>query len=311
MAAAPTASELHDHGHVSAPEPRRDGEIAGPRAPAAAMVLGGICSVQLGSALVTTIFAELGPGGAVLLRTLFAAIVLAAIWRPPRAAIDGAVARELILYGVVLALMNLCFYEALERLPLGIAVTLEFVGPLSVALLGSRSRADLLWALIAVLGILLFAPDIGDGLDPTGVLFALTAGAMWGCYILLAARVGRGPAGLGGLSAAMVLATVMLLPLGIGEGGAELLEPELLATAFAVAMLSSAIPYVLELQALRRLPANVFGVMLSLEPAVAALIGTVALGQALAGRELLAIALVVIASAGALRTSSEPPIPES
>lgn len=284
----------------------RDGHL-----PAVAMVLGGILSVQLGSALVTTVFDDLGPGGAVFLRTLFAGAVLIAIWRPAREALNRETLRVIALYGVVLALMNLSFYEALHRLPLGIAVTLEFTGPLAVALLGSRSRADVLWALIAACGILLFAPDIGDGLDPAGVAFALFAGSMWASYILLAARVGRGPAGVGGLSVAMVIATVILIPIGILDGGTGLVEPAALATGFAVAMLSSAIPYVLELEALRRLPENVVGVLLSLEPAAAALIGTIALGQALAGRELLAIALVVIASAGALRSSPEHPTLEA
>lgn len=296
---------------MPADERNPDGSLVGGRTPAVAMVLGGIFSVQLGSALVTTVFDELGPGGAVLLRTLFAGAVLIAIWRPPRHALDPSTVRLIGLYGIVLALMNLSFYEALERLPLGIAVTLEFTGPLAVALIGSRSRADVLWALIAAGGIVLFAPDIGDGLDATGVAFALFAGSMWACYILLAARVGRGPAGVGGLSVAMVVATLILIPLGIHEGGSDLLTPELLATGFAVAMLSSAVPYVLELEALRRLPENVVGVLLSLEPAAAALIGTVALGQALAGRELLAIAMVVIASAGALRESPQQPAPEA
>ena len=284
---------------------------AGPRAPAAAMVLGGICSVQLGSALVTTIFAELGPGGAVLLRTLFAALVLIAIWRPPRGAISGSVAVEVALFGVVLALMNLSFYEALLRLPLGIAVTIEFIGPLTVALVGSRDRGDLLWALLAALGILLFAPGIGNGLDAAGVAFALVAASMWASYILLTARVGRGPAGLGGLSVAMVLATILLVPVGVVAGGSRLLEPELVATGFAVAMLSSAIPYVLELEALRRLPERVFGVLLSVEPAVGALVGLIVLGQHLASTEIVAIALVVAASAGALSSAEAVEAPQS
>jgi inner membrane transporter RhtA len=279
---------------------------AGERRLAVAMTLGGIASVQLGSALVTTVFEELGPGGAVLLRTTFAAAVLIAIWRPPAGSLRGTTARDVALFGVVLGLMNLSFYEALDRLPLGIAVTLEFTGPLAVAILGSRTRLDVLWALVAAAGILLFAPDIGDGLDPVGVGFALVAASMWGCYIVLSARVGRTSAGLGGLSAAMVFAALLLIPIGVHDGGAELLGPEALATAFAVAMLSSAVPYALELQALRRLPANTFGVLLSLEPAAAASIGAVALGQALAGREILAIALVVTASAGALSSARAP-----
>lgn len=275
------------------------------------MVLVGIGSVQFGSALATTIFDEIGPGGAVLLRTMFAAAVLVAIWRPDRRRIEGPVARSIVLFGLVLAGMNLCFFEALERLPLGIAVTFEFTGPLAVALLASRSRLDLLWAGLAAAGILLFAPDVGDGLDATGVAFALAAGGFWGLYILLSARVGRGPAGLGGLSAAMVVAAVVLIPAGAVDGGSEMLGPAVLATGFGIAVLSSAIPYTLELQALRRLPAGTFGVLLSLEPAVAALIGAIALDQALAGRELLAIALVVVASAGALRTAGDVSAPEA
>jgi inner membrane transporter RhtA len=214
------------------------------------------------------------------------------------------------MFGIVLALMNLSFYEALDRLPLGIAVTLEFTGPLAVAIGGSRTRLDVLWALIAGAGILLFAPDIGDGLDPVGVAFALGAGSMWACYILLSARVGRGPAGLGGLSLAMVLAAFVLIPIGLHDGGSDLLDPKLLATGLAVAMLASAIPYALELEALRRLPAKTVGVLLSLEPAAAAAIGAVALSQDLAGRELLAVALVVIASAGALSSARVPPAAE-
>ncbi len=270
------------------------------------MVLGGIASVQLGSALATTLFAELGPAGTVFLRTLFAALILLALRRPPRVSAERRVGAEIALLAVALAGMNLCFYEALHRMPLGIAVTLEFTGPLAVAALASRGRADLLWALLATLGVLLFAPDLGDGLDPLGAAFALGAGAMWAAYILLAARVGRGPAGRGGLSAAMALSAAILIPFGIAGGGGALLDPALAAVALGVALLSSAIPYSLELEALRRLPEQAFGVLLSVEPAVAALIGALVLGQDLAGRELLAILLVVLASAGALRSAPEP-----
>ena len=278
---------------------------------AAGLVLLGIGSVQLGSALATTLFDEVGPGGAVLLRTFFAAVILVAIWRPDPRRIEAPVGRSIVLFGLVLAGMNLCFFEALERLPLGIAVTLEFSGPLTVALLASRGRLDLLWAALAASGILLFAPGIGDGLDATGVAFALAAGAFWGLYILVAARVGRGPAGLGGLSMAMVVAAVVLIPVGVADGGAEMIDPAVVAVGIGVAVLSSAIPYSAELQALRRLPAGTFGVLLSLEPAVAAVVGAIALDQALAGRELLAVALVVVASAGALRTARNVSAPEA
>jgi inner membrane transporter RhtA len=290
---------------------RKERTSEGERRLAAGLVLTGIASVQCGSALATTLFDDLGPGGAVFLRTAFAAAVLIAIWRPAREALDGPTLRSILLFGLVLAGMNACFFQALDRLPLGIAVTFEFTGPLAVALLGSRGRLDLLWAMLAGAGIVLFAPDIGDGLDPVGVAFALAAAAFWALYILLSARVGRGPSGLGGLSLAMVIAAVVLIPLGVGDAGGELFDPALAAVALGVALLSSAIPYVAELEALRRLPASTFGVLLSLEPAVAALVGAIALDQALAGRELLAVGLVVVASAGALRTAKGVSAPEA
>ena len=157
----------------------------------------------------------------------------------------------------------------------------------------------------------MLGPDIGDGLDPLGVALALVAGAFWGIYILLSARVGRGPSGLGGLAVAMVVASVILIPIGIVDGGADLLDPTILAIGLGVAILSSALPYTVELEALRRLPERTFGVLLSLEPAVAALVGVVALSQALVGREIVAIALVVIASAGALSSADAIEAPQS
>jgi inner membrane transporter RhtA len=278
---------------------------------AVGLILAGIGSVQLGSALATTLFEELGPGGAVFLRSLFAALILLAVWRPARAALDRSTRRDILLFGVVLAGMNLSFYQALDRLPLGIAVTLEFIGPLAVALAGSRSRLDFVWAFLAAAGILLFAPDIGDGLDPAGVGFALLAGFFWGVYIFVSARVGRGPVGFGGLSLAMATGALLLIPVGIADGGGDLLDPGLLAVGLGVALLSSVVPYTVELQALRTLSPKTFGVLLSLEPAMAALIGAIALDQALAGRELVAIALVVVASAGAMRTGAAPETPEA
>ncbi len=292
----------------------REGTEAGPatggrRRVAIGLMLTGIGSVQIGSALATTLFDQLGPGGTVFLRTLFAAIFLLAMWRPARTALNRQSTRDIVYFAITLAGMNLSFYEALDRLPLGIAVTIEFTGPLAVALLGSRSRRDLLWALLAGVGILLFAPDVGNGLDAVGVLLALSAAFFWAIYIYMSTRVGRGPAGLGGLSFAMGISAVVLLPVGVADAGGDLLDPRLGAVGLGVAALSSVIPYTIELEVLRRLPASTFGVLLSLEPAAAALIGAIALDQALAGRELLAIALVVVASAGALRTGTalEPP----
>ena len=281
----------------------------GDRRVAVALVLTGITSVQFGSALATKAFDEAGPGGTVCLRTAFAALILVLVTAV--GAIRGSRARDVVVFGLTLALMNLCFFQALERLPLGIAVTLEFVGPLTVAIFGSRSRRDVVWVVLAAAGILLLAPDIGDGLDPLGVAFALAAGVFWGLYFLIAARVGRGPAGLEGLAVAMVVATVVLIPIGVVDGGTELLDPAILAIGLGVAFLSSALPYTVELEALKRLPERVFGVMLSLEPAVAALVGVVALDQALAGREIVAITLVVAASAGALSSTDAIEAPQS
>jgi inner membrane transporter RhtA len=269
-------------------------------------VLAGVVSVQIGAALATELFDELGPVGTVMLRLAFAALVLIAIWRPALTALRGAHARDVILFGIALAAMNTSFYAALDRIPLGIAVTLEFVGPLGIAFAATRSRADLLWAALAAAGILLLSPDLGDGLDAFGVALALIAGAFWAAYIVLAARIGRAFSGGEGLSLAMLVAAALLLPAGIAQGGADLLDPSLLAIGLAVAILSSAIPYSVELEALRRLPRGTFGVLMSIEPAVAAAVGFIGLNQDLAATELLAVALIVVASAGALRSAPPP-----
>jgi inner membrane transporter RhtA len=278
----------------------------GSRGAATALVLGGIVSVQVGAAFATTLFDELGPGGTVFLRIAFAALLLLAIWRPPLRLGEGEARRDVVLLGLVLAGMNLSFYLALDRIPLGIAVTLEFVGPLGVAIAGSRRRLDLVWAGLAAAGILLLSPVPGSDLDALGVVLALTAGAFWAAYILLTARVGRALPGGGGLAIAMTVAAIAVIPVGLAEGGDALLDAELLAIGFAVAVLSSALPYSVELEALRRLPENTFGVLMSLEPAVAATVGFVGLDQDLAAREVVAIGLVLVASAGALRAVGTP-----
>jgi inner membrane transporter RhtA len=278
----------------------------GSRGAATALVLAGIVSVQVGAAFATTLFDELGPGGTVFLRIAFAALLLLAIWRPPLRLGGREERRDVVLLGLVLAGMNLSFYLALDRIPLGIAVTLEFVGPLGVAIAGSRRRLDLLWVGLAAAGILLLSPVPGSDLDTVGVVLALTAGAFWAAYILLTARVGRALPGGGGLAIAMTVAAIAVIPVGIAEGGDALLDAELLAVGFAVAVLSSALPYSVELEALRRLPENTFGVLMSLEPAVAATVGFVGLEQDLAAREVVAIGLVLVASAGALRAVGTP-----
>jgi inner membrane transporter RhtA len=273
------------------------------RAKSITLVLAAIVSVQSGAAVATTLFDDLGPTGTVLARLGFAALVLVGIWRPALAGVRGERLRDVALFGIVLAGMNSSFYLALDRIPLGIAVTFEFVGPLGVAFAASRRRLDLVWAIMAAAGILLLSPTPGSDLDALGVGLALLAGAFWAAYIVLSARIGRSFAGGSGLALAMCVAALLMLAPGIAAGGAELLDPSAIAVGFAVAMLSSAIPYSLELEALRRLPQGTFGVLMSLEPAVAATVGLIGLGQDLSAREVIAIALVVGASAGALRSA--------
>ncbi len=271
------------------------------------MILVSISSVQIGSALATTLFDQVGPAGAVLLRAAFGALILTAIWRPGLRSLSRDDWELTILFGISLAAMNFLFYEAIERIPLGIAVTLEFVGPLSVAVLSSRRRRDLLWVVLAAAGIVILSGGTGGGTDPFGAALALVAGGFWGAYILLGKRVGERFAGGTGLARSMLVATLLLLPFGIAQGGGDFLSPEVLAVGAVVGVVSAAIPFSLELEAMRRLASGVFGVLMSLEPAVASLVGLIALSQNLSITELLGMILVVVASAGALRTSQAPP----
>jgi inner membrane transporter RhtA len=271
------------------------------------MAVGAILSVQCGAALATTLFEAIGPEGAVFLRSTFGALALLFLARGNLPRLRGRQLREVILFGVALAGVNLCFYAALERLPLGVAVTLEFVGPLGVAVVGSRRRRDLVWALLAGLGILLLSDGAsGETIDLLGTVLALTAGGFWAVYILLSARVGQSTSGVGGLALAASVSALLVTPFGIAAGGGELLAASSLVVGLAVGLLSSAIPFALELEALRRLPSATFGVLMSLEPAVAATVGFIALSQGLALVEIAAIALVVVACIGALRSAATP-----
>jgi inner membrane transporter RhtA len=264
-----------------------------------ALVVAAVTSLQFGAGYAVTLFDDLGPGGAAFLRLAIAALVLLAIWRPR---VTGHAPTDLlaaVAFGVALGVMNWAIYSAIDRIPLGIAVTIEFAGPMAVAVFSSRRALDLLWVALAAAGILLLADPGGGSLNTGGVLFALLAATMWAAYILLSVRVGRRFPGGSGLALAMAVGALVIAPVGIADGGANLLHLDLLAAGAAVALASSVIPYSFELEALRRLPARVFGVLMSLEPAVAAIAGLVVLGQALSLREWLAIVLVVIASAGA------------
>ncbi|HEU5204443.1 MAG TPA: EamA family transporter [Candidatus Limnocylindrales bacterium] len=275
------------------------------RAAAVGLVVVACTSPQIGAALAVTLFDELGPAGAAFLRLAFAAVILLVIWRP-RLAGD---LRLPAAFGLALGLMNWTFYEALDRIPLAIAVTIEFTGPLLVAVIGSRRPLDGLWIALAAAGILLLVGPGGGSLDPVGVGFALIAAVCWMSYIYLSKRTGAAFPGGSGLALAMVVGALVVLPAGVLQADGALVQPNLLGSALVVALLSSVLPYSLELEALRRLPESVFGVLMSLDPAVAALVGFLALGQALGGREVLGIAMVVVASAGAAGLSQRTAVP--
>lgn len=268
--------------------------------PPPALVLAGIVSVQLGAAIAKQLFPVTGAVGAVTLRLVFAAVILVAAWRPSLR-IGGRAWVVVVGYGVVLAAMNLSFYEAIARLPLGVTVTIEFLGPLAVALLGSRRWLDGLWALLAAGGVALLTEG-GGAVSVAGLLFALGAATCWGCYILLSAKLGAHTTGGGGLALAMAIGGLVVLPLGIVDSGPALVHPAALVAGLGVALLSSVVPYSVELEALRSIPPRVFGVLMSLEPAVAALCGLIVLGQGLHLAQWAAIGLVVAASVGATRS---------
>ena len=278
--------------------------------PAPALVLLGIASVQLGAGFAKKLFEELPPSAVVTLRLAISSIVLVLIsrpllragarrWRRGDLAVAGA-------FGVTLATMNYSIYESFSRIPLGIAVTIEFLGPLGVAVAFSRRWIDLLWVGLAAAGVALLTLDDSGAVTAAGVAFALLAAAAWAGYILLSAETGRRFPGSSGLALASVAATMLVLPVGITTGGTGLLRPDVLLIGAAIGQLSSVIPYTFELEALRRMPARVFGILMSLEPAVAALVGLVILGEMLDLREWTAIGCVVVACLGATRSQETP-----
>lgn len=286
-----------------APVARHAGRLRGAvgSVPPGGLVGVSMLSVQLGAALAKGLFPALGPGGTVFLRIAFAALVMLAVQRPRWRGYTRADYAAVALFGAVMVGMNMAFYAAIARLPLGIAVTLEFVGPLGVAVVGSRRRLDLLWVTLAAVGIMLLSPLGRVSLDPLGVALALLAGAGWAAYILLNVRVGRAFQGGSGLALAMAVAAVVVLPVGLHEGGPLVGNPQLWLAGAGVALLSTVIPFSLEHAALKRMPAHVFGVLMSAEPAIAALIGVLVLGEALGLHGLLALACVSIATAGSAR----------
>ncbi|MFI8891985.1 EamA family transporter [Streptomyces paradoxus] len=266
------------------------------------LVLAGGISVQFGGALAVTLMPRAGALGVVALRLLVAAVVLLLVCRPRLRGHSRTDWGTVVVFGITMAAMNGLFYQAVARIPLGPAVTLEVLGPLALSVFASRRAINLVWAALALAGVFLLGGGGFSGLDPTGAAFALGAGAMWAAYIVFSARTGRRFPQADGLALAMAVGAVLFLPLGIAESGTKLLGPVTLGLGAAVALLSSVLPYTLELLALRRLPASTFAILMSLEPAIAATAGFLILDQALSAAEAAAIALVVAASMGAVRT---------
>ncbi len=274
------------------------------------MVLAAILSVQVGAAFSKGLFDVVSPTGMVWLRLATSTLVLLVLARPRLTGRSRSDWTVVLAFGVALATMNWAIYQAIARLPLGVAVSIELLGPLTLALGLARRRSDLVWVLLAATGVALLGFD-GEDVDLAGVLFALLAAAAWAAYILLSAGTGRRWPGLSGLALASVVGTVALGPYAVVAAGDDLLDGRVLAIGLLVGLLSSVVPYSLELSALRTMPAKAFGVLMSLEPAAAALAGLVLLGEHLGPVEWLAIACVVIASYGITSRAgtSAPPAP--
>jgi len=292
--------------------------------PPSALVLTGVFSVQFGAGLAAKLFTQISPAAVTGLRLWTSAAVMAVVGaRPLRTAMTGLARRRawrdaavVAAFGVTLAVMNFSIYQSFARIPLGISVTVEFLGPLGLAVASSRRLLDMLWVALAGTGVALLAhgglsTTAGRGTVAIGLAFALLAALSWAAYILLSRATGQRFGGSTGLTIAMVVAAVLITPVGVAAGGRTLLRPDILLAGLGIGLLSSIIPYSLEMEALRRIPPRVFGIWMSLEPAVAALVGLVLLGQSLAVREWLAIGCVMVACAGAARGARGPQIPEA
>jgi len=284
-----------------APGPKRaEGALARAVAavPPPGLLLVSAVSIQLGAAVAVNLFPVLGPVATAFLRLAFSAVLLIVATRQ---SIDWSARHHLgplLLYGAILAVMNLCFYGAIARIPLGIAVAIEFVGPLGLAVATSRRGRDFAWIGLAALGILLLTPEIGGALDPLGVALAGAAGLCWAAFTVMSQRIGRVMPGHSGLAIAMAVAALVVLPVEVVVGGLGSLDLGLLVAALAVAILSTALPLSLEFEALRRMTARSYGILVTLEPVVASIVGALLLGQAIGLQGILAVACVTIAALG-------------
>ncbi|MFV8391877.1 EamA family transporter [Flavobacterium sp. LB2P6] len=266
-------------------------------------VLLAIISVQSGAAIAKGLFPAIGAAGTASLRIGISALILLAVYRPNLKKITADQWKLVIPYGLSLGAMNLIFYLSIERIPIGLAVTLEFIGPLLVAVWGSKRLIDFFWVLLAAAGIILIAPWSNNGIDLLGVLFALLAGALWAAYIVLGGKISKIMKGGDAVTVGMLFASLLIVPFGILGNGLSNLTPQLLGLGIALALLSSAIPFTLEMKALGQLPARTFSILMSLEPAAASICAFLFLQEYLTFNEILAVVFVVIASAGSTITS--------
>jgi inner membrane transporter RhtA len=266
-------------------------------------VLLAIISVQCGAAIAKTLFPAIGAAGTASLRIGISAIILLLAYRPNLKQITPSQWKIVVPYGLTLGAMNLIFYLAIERIPIGLAVTLEFIGPLLLAIIGSRRLIDYCWVLLAGLGIVLIAPWSNDRVDLLGVFFALLAGALWAAYIILGGKVSKIMHDGQAVATGMLFAAILILPFGFYENGLANLTPKFLGMGAALALLSSAIPFTLEMKALGQLPPRTFSILMSLEPAAAAICAFMFLQENLNFYEILAVVCVVVASAGSTLTA--------
>ena len=267
-------------------------------------VLGSVTALGIGTSFAKQLFPQVGALGTTALRVGFSAMLLLALWRPWRWPLSRADAKSILRYGIALGFMNLLFYMSLRTIPFGLAVAIEFSGPLAVALFYSHQRIDFLWLGLAAVGLGLLLP-LGQGvagLDPQGVLFALAAAVCWGAYIVFGKRVGHLHAGHS-VALGLSVAAITVVPLGVWNAGAALLDPHILLFGLGVAAVSSAVPISLEMMALKRLPQGAFGIMTSMEPAVAAMLGFFMLDERLVALQWLAIVCIMLAAAGSSVTA--------